>query len=409
MKVLIIGDSFRVETGYGRINQSAVEAFRSQGYEIAEVAGQIRETPEPDDVKTYMPKDVDANPLGLESIEGAIQDFKPDLLYASCDPGSLTALSTVVPKEQPFLAYVVVEGEPLLNRRWLQVLANTPIFACSAYGAKVIKDYVGKEVPWVYHGINPEFTSEPRFNGMREELRKALGWTDKFVVIDVAQNVRRKQIPRLIEAMSILKNQYKQKDLVLYLHTVPYQGYWLEGHDLAEVNYQFGLTNMELPVVFHPNMSTRYAAIPLRTNDVNDPGLVELMAASDLFVNPSQVEGFGLPAAEAMATGLPVLVTKYAAGWEVVQGAGVGLTADDWEIHKSGTKYANVFPQHIAKEILNLRRDPKGLARMSAAGIERAKLFNWDNYKKMLIEQVEATINGDQERNNTDEAATTES
>ena len=54
------------------------------------------------------------------------------------------------------------------------------------------------------------------------------------------------------------------------------------------------------------------------------PGLVEMYNASDLFVLPSQVEGFGLPIAEAMACGLPVMVTKYAAGWEVASPAGKG-------------------------------------------------------------------------------------
>lgn len=397
MRVLITGDSHRLQTGFGRVNQIAVKAFQDQGWEVAEVAGLTTEPPKEDDgVHTFTPTE-ESDILGLKLIEGAINDFQPDFVYCTTDPGSLTALSTGIPQSAKVLSYAVVEGEPLVNRTWMRILSQTEsLMACSQYGASILKRSINREVPWAYHGVNHEvFNTEYRSNGMREDVRKIMGWEDKFVITCVAQNVHRKQITRLIEALAILKYEYKQEDIVLYLHTVPYMKYWLDGWNLFEIASDF---NVAKQVVFHYKMTERNASIPLRSDDPNEPGLVNLMNSADLFVLPSQVEGFGLPAAESMACGLPVLVTKYAAGWEIVKGAGRGIDPVDYEIHKSGTRYANVSPRDLAKEILRLKRNPKELARMSANGVIRAQDFQWSKFTDLLIDEANKLVNGDQER-----------
>jgi hypothetical protein len=116
------------------------------------------------------------------------------------------------------------------------------------------------------------------------------------------------------------------------------------------------------------------------------------MNAADLSVNVSQVEGASLTNIEAMACGLPVMTTDYAAGMEMVGKAGQGIYVNDWTVHKSGTIYANVSPQRTADEIRNLMRKPKRLAEMSAASLERAKLFTWDAFRSKLIPGIEKAV-----------------
>lgn len=386
MKVLILGDSPLAKTGFGKVNFHALTAFLSQGWEVAAVLGLQNEPQETDlDFKQFLPRKTD--PTGMKRAIEVFEnkEFEPDIVYVTGDPGSVAMIAMVVPASVRVLAYVPVEGEPLFNSQWRAVLSGIDFFTCSNYGVKVVEESIGRTVDMVYHGVDTN-NFYPLSPEDRLKYRERLGWDGKFVVSVVAQNVRRKQLTRLIEAVAILKNQYNQRDIVLYLHCVPFQNHWLEGWNLPEVSAAFGMNE---EVVFNPLMSGFGKGVP-ESGDIDVPGLRELVGASDLFVLPSQVEGFGLPIAEAMAVGTPVAVTKYAAGWEVASlGGGTGIVPHDWEIHKSGTRYANLDPQEIAKTILALKRNPRKLSQMRDAGLRSVDNFDWSKYKEYLIGKIE--------------------
>lgn len=391
MKVLTLGDSPLGATGFGRVNQHAARAFLRNGWTVASVTGlQFEEKPSILPVQQFVPEMAD--PMGLARAIDVFEQklFEPDLVYATGDPGSIAAMAMVIPADMPFLAYVPIEGEPLMNGTWRGVLEHINFFTCSDYGVQIVDQSIGKNVDRVYHGVDREVFS-PLSDDDRQAYRERLGWDGKFVITMVAQNVRRKQWPRLIEAVAILKHQYHMKDVLLYAHTVPFQKHWLEGWNLPEVAAGFGLTN---EVVFNPMMSGFGAGVPDR-GDLEVPGLRELVGAADLFVLPSQIEGFGLPIAEAMAVGTPVAVTKYGAGWEVARlGGGTGIAVHDWEIHKSGTRYANLDPQEIAKTIIALKRSPSKLARMREQGLIAVSQFDWDVFEEYVVAKAEEVYTG---------------
>lgn len=333
-------------------------------------------------IRQYVPEQTDG--MGLRKTLEAIDDFQPDVIYATGDPGSIAAFALVIPARIPVFFYVPIEGEPIILPEWQQLLRTVPFMTCSNYGAAVARRDLQREVEMVYHGVDRE-VFRPLSPSDRDDMRQRLGWSDKFVVMTVAANVRRKQHPRLFEAMALLKNKFKQRDILLYDHTVPFQSFLLDGWNLPLVADAYGVHD---EVVFNPLLGGFGASVPEAGRD-GVPGLTELYGAADLFILPSQVEGFGLPIVEAMACGLPVAVTKYAAGWEVAQtGQGAGIPVHDWEIHKSGTKYANVSPEAIAKTILDLKRDPKRRARMSAAGLAAAERFDWSDFERAVVRGV---------------------
>lgn len=382
MKVLVLGDSPALTTGFGKVNRIAMETLQAAGHEVAYVAGQESKEDQkelfPNAIR-YLPRKGDY--MGLLSVQDAAEDFGAEIIYHTGEPGTTTSYAKVIPERIPFLAYVPVEGEPLIEHQWREVLDTINWFTCSQYGADVAKSSIGKDIDYAYHGIDHDVF---KVTDNRDEVREMLGWQDKFVITCVAANVRRKQWPRLIEAVSLLKHQYKQKDIILYAHTVPFNGYWLEGWNLPIVTNAFGVYN---EVVFNPRVGKHNDGIA-ESDSSELPSLVDMYNASDLFVLPSQVEGFGLPIAEAMACGVPVVVTRYGAGWEVASPAGVGVPPHDWELHKSGTKYANIDPHALAKEILRLKRNPKERARRAVMGLERAKAFNWDRFKELLLDGI---------------------
>lgn len=92
--------------------------------------------------------------------------------------------------------------------------------------------------------------------------------------------------------------------------------------------------------------------------------LEALFASATLYVCPSLAEGFGLPVADAMKRGVPVLANDLPVLREV------GGTA---------ARYADATdPAALGKAVVALLADPAERARMSEAGRARATLFTWD-------------------------------
>jgi glycosyltransferase involved in cell wall biosynthesis len=96
---------------------------------------------------------------------------------------------------------------------------------------------------------------------------------------------------------------------------------------------------------------------------LDDDQLIPLYNAADVLVLPSLYEGFGLPPLEAMACGIPVICSNRASLPEVVGDAGILVEPTD--------------VRAIADAMERVFTDGALRARMSAAGLERAKLFPW--------------------------------
>jgi L-malate glycosyltransferase len=58
------------------------------------------------------------------------------------------------------------------------------------------------------------------------------------------------------------------------------------------------------------------------------PQIAPVLAASNIYVNTWPFEGFGMATAEAMACGLPVIVTKTGASVELIEGGTAGVAVD---------------------------------------------------------------------------------
>ena len=97
-----------------------------------------------------------------------------------------------------------------------------------------------------------------------------------------------------------------------------------------------------------------------------------LMAGALAFVFPSLYEGFGLPPAEAMACGTPVVVSDRASLPEVVGDAGLIVPVED--------------ETALYEAMLRLLREPETRQRLSRLGPERAARYTWDAAAKRVLE-----------------------
>jgi len=89
-------------------------------------------------------------------------------------------------------------------------------------------------------------------------------------------------------------------------------------------------------------------------------------AAADVFVMPSRYELFGIVMLEAMASGVPVVATKFGGPPEVITDGGTGLLVDPTDIAE------------LADAIVELLENPESRRRMGVAARERAEQkYSW--------------------------------
>jgi glycosyltransferase involved in cell wall biosynthesis len=104
--------------------------------------------------------------------------------------------------------------------------------------------------------------------------------------------------------------------------------------------------------------------------------LVRHYSESEIAVVPSVYEGFGLPAAEAMSCGVPVVSSDGGALPEVVGDAGVVVPARD--------------DNALADAVNRLMADTRQREQYRKAGIERVeRFFNW---KKAVTDMIKVYV-----------------
>lgn len=104
---------------------------------------------------------------------------------------------------------------------------------------------------------------------------------------------------------------------------------------------------------------------------VAEEDLPVLYRGASVFAFPSLYEGFGLPVAEAMACGVPVVCSNAASLPEVVGEAGLLVDATD----------ADAFAAALERVLT----DPALCAQLAEQGRERARLFRWEETARQTV------------------------
>jgi len=118
----------------------------------------------------------------------------------------------------------------------------------------------------------------------------------------------------------------------------------------------------------------------LRPGYVSDATLAALFRRAEVVAYPSLVEGFGMPALEALASGAPLVTTSGSALEEVVGDAAVLVPPADVDA--------------LARALSNILDDPTVSARLRAAGPARAAAFTWERSIDAHIGAYHRAIDG---------------
>jgi glycosyltransferase involved in cell wall biosynthesis len=140
--------------------------------------------------------------------------------------------------------------------------------------------------------------------------------------------------------------------------------------------------NIKLTVIGEPKENGRIVQL-VKQLDINEcvnfagrirnEDFARYYAQATVAVVPSLYEGFGMPAGEAMACGVPVICTSGGALPEVVGDAGIVVPPADKEA--------------LEKAILFFLDSPENCRRFGMAGLERVKgLFTWSDTAKRTVD-----------------------
>lgn len=183
--------------------------------------------------------------------------------------------------------------------------------AMAQFGQKQVGDYYNINAEHIPHGVNTK-RFFPLSEKKRDELRKANGFEDKFVIGVVARNQPRKHLDRTIKSMRLIAD--KIPNAVLFLHLDPNDPAqpMFKIHSLVE---KYKLENR----VIYSGMQAFKGFDWDKMNDVYN--------MMDCFLLTTSGEGFGIPIIEAMACEVPVVATDYTTTPELVisHKAGLGI------------------------------------------------------------------------------------
>lgn len=110
------------------------------------------------------------------------------------------------------------------------------------------------------------------------------------------------------------------------------------------------------------------------TGFVDEPMLRSLFKHAIALVSPSQMEGFGLPVAQAMRSGIPVITSNRSAQAEIADGVGILVDPSD------------------TKEIALAMEKVKGKAYDPSAGFQRAEEFDPEVVTRALIDSYSRAL-----------------
>lgn len=199
----------------------------------------------------------------------------------------------------------------------------------------------------VYCGIDHD-KYHPHYS-MKEvgEVKKRFGIRGEYFLY-LGTLEPRKNIVEIIEAYGLLAKRYKEcPELVL----AGRKG-WLYDAIFAKI----AELKLERKVIC--------------TGYITENEKVRLICGAVAFLFPSLYEGFGIPPLEAMACGVPTIVSDCASLPEVVGDAGIKVPLKE--------------PEKIAEAMELLMSDKKLWEEKRIKGLERSKEFSWDRTVEQL-------------------------
>ena len=384
MKILLYGEYYKKPSGFGREIRDLLPFLIKSGHEVRQVALGFNGFPEDDQIKVYPGKfhKLDGY-YAREMLEFALSDFEPDIILTLGDYYMLPkiAFALAFPKKGKWIHWGVLDGAPLgfgssEPLKWVDY---------NLYHSEFAEKEINRVLPNIAGEVFYPATDPKVFYKMdKTQLKKDFNCENKFIVSTVARNQTRKNLPALLDAMSLVKKQIPNIMLLLGLtHNTTTPEGAKEGHEIEYLIDFYGVNDC----VVMPREKTKDGAM-------SDKTIREIYNLGDIFCLPTMGEGFGMIFHESMACGVPVLTTNCSACPYTLDGNGYLLEPSASFHHAEGVRQAVVDGMEIVEKLMDVHSNLKELEQKSQSGEKFVSQFTPEKQAEKLEKIFQKVING---------------
>ncbi|HEC91395.1 MAG TPA: glycosyltransferase family 1 protein, partial [Candidatus Atribacteria bacterium] len=203
------------------------------------------------------------------------------------------------------------------------------------------------------NGINlDEFVPQKSFK-LHDDLR--LDYRTK-IILSIGRNHVKKGYIYGIKAFKYLIEKYRITDLV----------YVIVGRDVENLSYLLSKLGLQNRVFLVPQKDR--------------PTILKYYQSAWCFFSPSIVEGLSMVSIEAMATGLPLVVTDVPGNLDIVRD------------NKCGIIVKNKDPESMARGILDLYLNKELYNKFAEIAVKQVKNYEWSNIAKKYLDVYQFAI-----------------
>jgi glycosyltransferase involved in cell wall biosynthesis len=423
-RVLFVSEASYLNTGYATYSREVLKRLHSSNkYEVAEfsIYGGIEDKrrssipwknypnmPDPQNEEQNKVYGSDSmNQFGKWRFERVCIDFKPDVVLTIRD-WWMDAFIQHSPLRKYFkwIWMPTVDASPQ-NEEWIDSFSDADtVLTYSDWAVDVLKSQsdqmnVKCAAP---PSASEDFFQIPNKSAHKERMGIDPSWK---IIGTVMRNQRRKLFPELFEAFGKYLKKTGKTDVYLYCHT----SYPDNGWDLPKYLFENEISSR---VLFTYVCEACGAPSPSKFSDTAKPcdkcgqfaakmsnvssgvdtkTLGAIYNLFDIYIQPANSEGFGLPIVEAAACGVPVLATDYSAMESEVRklsGYPIKLRTKHVEM-ETGCDRALPDTDHIVElfEKLLDKPEPLRLTEGKRARDAFEKNYGWDKTAKIWAECID--------------------
>lgn len=367
-RILWISDLV-VETGFSRVAHSLISRLK-KFYEIVGLGINYFGDPHKLDFDIY-PARIGNDIYGFSRLSGLIKIVNPDLIFILNDAWIQDKYLSII-KETGFsgkvVTYTPVDGDNHY-KSWYKnfdIVAKAVFY--TNFGASVVSDFIPNEkIVIIPHGLdkNDFYVVNESKESLRERFLKTDKFNNAFIVLNANRNQPRKRLDITMQAFSEFARD--KDDVYLYMHC----GVVDASIDVIKLAQTLGIYDRLII------SNTDHGPQQISKSDLNI-----IYNITDVGVNTSWGEGWGLVNFEHASVGKPQVVPNHTSFPEVFEDSAVYIDPImTLFVDNQMTAASYVHPVHVARGLDLLYKDKNLYNLLSSKSLERFSRpeFSWDN------------------------------